>query len=620
MSKNYLDIAANGNLVKKSIEELCYAISQNPEENSGKYFKLRYDTDNEHTNELDRVSIVLETIDSNLPKINGELGQILINDGNNWISPSEIFFSSNEFETRIGPNLIDTSKKSFILNGNPLFKTKEDGSLRDNETFKFSLNDFANVSFGGENLSVLDGASQLILHDNSKLNLTRNAQLYAHGPVQINIDDGSYLDNNNIRKYNYSGDNSVEYLNAATLRLHDKSLLSMSQGASIIAQGMPRVFFEGEAKTYIRDNSNINMSNGATLTLQNDSNYDPCLWMNGGLLLFNARDDYSKIPYDPCLIAETNQFTYIGQSAQGIIRNNDYNHPIAPSFNIPKMILFEENFTFTDKNATEPVNYFNNFTESNKNALISALRKAGYGSWDTIVNGNSEVTSVALEEGYSYTVSNFYYSKGNTRVFGDIADLVPQNNIPRFKIANETMIVIDAQTDRGANYIRIGAEDKTLQLLLLGNIFQQMTGNAHSEIHDNSKFIMRGPSEVPWVGEDNGHCGENWITPIKPTNSPVLGLYDVSQFIMRGKWEYNEEDKPIDWNPTIEKIEGQPLLEIIENAEVRITGNSVLKMNDFSIEATSEGISFGSGEDSVIFSIEELKKLKTFLNNSEIGE
>ena len=83
MSKNYLDIAANGNLVKKSIEELCFAISQNPEENSGKYFRLRYDTENEHTNELDRVSIVLEAIKPEMPKINGELGQILINDGNN---------------------------------------------------------------------------------------------------------------------------------------------------------------------------------------------------------------------------------------------------------------------------------------------------------------------------------------------------------------------------------------------------------------------------------------------------------------------------------------------------------------------------------------------------------
>ena len=190
MSKNYLDIAANGNLVKKSIEELCFAISQNPEENSGKYFRLRYDTENEHTNELDRVSIVLEAIKPEMPKINGKLGQILINDGNNWITPSEIFFSSNETETRVGPSLIDTSKKSFVLNGNPLFKTKEDGSLRDNETFKFSLNDFANVSFGGENLSVLDGSSQLILHDSSKLNLTRNSQIFAHGPVQLHIDDG----------------------------------------------------------------------------------------------------------------------------------------------------------------------------------------------------------------------------------------------------------------------------------------------------------------------------------------------------------------------------------------------------------------------------------------------
>ena len=95
MPKNYLDIAANGNLVKKSIEEICHVISQNPTENNGKYFQLIYDSENEYTNELDRVSIVLSAItppeqETTIPEVLGEQGQLLTNNGEKWIAPSEI--------------------------------------------------------------------------------------------------------------------------------------------------------------------------------------------------------------------------------------------------------------------------------------------------------------------------------------------------------------------------------------------------------------------------------------------------------------------------------------------------------------------------------------------------
>lgn len=786
-SKNYLDIAASGELVKKSIEEICHVISQNPEKNNGKYLQLIYDSENEYTNELDRVFIALSTVEQeevNIPEIEGELGQLIINNGEKWISPSEIFCSSNDTESRIGPDLAKSNNK-LVLSNNPLFKTDDDGNSIESNTYRLILSDTAkaylqdssmlylagtsqtrvegsstislrdkavvtasgsssisgsgsskttlkdyaefatagqsktkftdnaNVSFSGNNLTSLDGSTRFVMHDNSAMDLTRNAQIFAHGPVQLHIDDGKYYHeievrstlkysniggrptpdltpeeirtnpattfsfyssddddnyssleeliaagyvfkiNNSFNKYGsyyylsdtfisvnmksyYSGYNSTDsYLNAAAVRIHDKALLSMDGGASIIAHDASKIYFEdnatayirgdsfleinGTSKTYIRDNANINMYNNATLTLQGDNAYDPCLCMNGGTILFNAHDQ-SEIPYDPYLIAEPNQITYIGQAASGVNKTSNYNYPKSPEFFTPKMIKFEGSFTFTDTKATESVRWFDDFTDSNKSALISALRAAGYGDYNTIVKGSSSVTSKKLDTGYSYTVSNFYYSQGGTSVFGNLNDLVPENNNPRFRIANESMIVVDTSSGSGANYIRIGAADKLLQIIKMGNIFEQMTGNAHSEIHDNSKFIMRGPSNHPWAGTTNGHCNESWVTPIKPTSSPVLGMYDVSQFIMRGKWEYNEEDKPEGWNSTIEKIDGQPLLEIIEDAEVRISGNSILKMNDFNIEATSEGISFGSGENSVTFSIEELKKLKTFLSNSEIGE
>lgn len=877
-SKNYLDIAASGELVKKSIEEICHVISQNPEENNGKYLQLIYDSENEYTNELDRVFFVLSSVEQeevNIPEIEGELGQLIINNGEKWISPSEIFCSSNDTESRIGPDLAKSNNK-LVLSNNPLFKTDDDGNSIESNTYKLILSDTAkaylqdssmlylagtsqtrvegsstislrdravvtasgsssisssgsskttlkdyaefatagqsktkfidnaNVSFGGNNLTSLDGSTRFTMHDSSAMDLTRDAQIFAHGPVQLHIDDGKYYsritvysrlyysdiggrpspdltaeeirtnaatsfsfsssgyssieelleagyvleENNSFSKYstyyylfdtfvsvdmksNYSGYNSTEsYLNGAAIRMHDKALLSMGSGASIIAHDTPAIYFEDNARTYIRGDSfteingtthtyirdevNINMTNAATLTMHNEGGYDPCLCMNGGTILFNAGDK-SKVPYDPYLIAEPNQITYIGQAATGVSKTSYYNYPKSPAFFTPKMIKFEGSFTFTDTNATTSVRRFDDFTDSNKTALISALRAAGYGDYNTIVKGSSSVTSKKLDTGYSYTVSNFYYGQGGTDVFGDLNDLVPENNNPRFRIANESMIIVDTYSDSGANYIRIGAADKLLQIIKMGNIFEQMTGNAHSEMHDNSCFIMRGKTTtVPWAEGmrpstyTKTHLDKTWRRPIETEDSPLLSLYDSSQFIMRGRWNYSKDfsiysntftfidteiseaptsiasmaeatkekffntlnessfsgygysrynnlrdaydvetgellttiittenadggfsisvsnfeynDVPEGWSESLKKIEGQSLLEVVEDAEVRISGNSILKMNDFNIEATSEGISFGDGTEKVTFSIEELKKLKTFLSNSEIEE
>lgn len=836
-SKNYLDIAASGELVKKSIEEICHAISQNPEENSGKYFKLKYDTENEHTNELDRVSIVLETIDSDLPKINGNLGQLIMSDGNGWAKTSNLIssYDSSTKETRIGPflstnkflitgssthpgdsatyNLSLSGRTNIAASGYSILNMSGSSSLKMSDYshayFKDSgllqLSGKSNVSFDSNNLTALDGDTRFTMHDSSAMDLTRGAQIFAHGPVQLHIDDGKYYsritvysrlyysdiggrpspdltaeeirtnaatsfsfsssgyssieellaagyvleENNSFSKYstyyylsdtfvsvdmksNYSGYNSTEsYLNGAAIRMHDKALLSMASGASIIAHDTPAIYFEdnartyirgnsfleinGTSKTYIRDEANINMYNAATLTMQNEGGYDPCLCMNGGTILFNAGDK-SKVPYDPYLIAEPNQITYIGQAASGVNKTSYYNYPKSPEFLTPKMVKFEESFTFTDPKATESVRWFEDFTESNKEALISALRSSEYNIRTSVVQGSSSVTSKKLDTGYSYTVSNFYYGQGGTDVFGDLNDLVPENNNPRFRIANESMIIVDTYSDSGANYIRIGAADKLLQIIKMGNIFEQMTGNAHSEMHDNSCFIMRGGKTptVPWAegmrpsAYTKTHLNKTWRRPIETEDSPLLSLYDSSQFIMRGRWNYSKDfsiysdeftfidteiseapisiasmtettkekffnalnessfsgygysrynnlrdaydtetgellttivatenadggfsisvsnfeynDVPEGWSESLKKIEGQSLLEVVEDAEVRISGNSILKMNDFNIEATSEGISFGNGTEKVTFSIEELKKLKTFLSNSEIEE
>ena len=226
--------------------------------------------------------------------------------------------------------------------------------------------------------------------------------------------------------------------------------------------------------------------------------------------------------------------------------------------------------------------------------------------------------------------------------------------------------------------------------VLQNNCFIQHTGNSHSEMHDDSTFIMRGKykENKPWK---DGVIYKGWERPVKKKeNGPLLTLYDDSCFTMYNIWEkdvvrvekftfeldesdsllnsseitmeqlqksesflkaqknkgyYYPADKeydgvenpnqiehesgqttvtitdficttcPPDWTPSIEKTEGAPLLEVAENAEVRVTG-------DISIVANDEGITIkhrklnadlSDSSDTINFSFEELRKLKQYL-------
>lgn len=106
--------------------------------------------------------------------------------------------------------------------------------------------------------------------------------------------------------------------------------------------------------------------------------------------------------------------------------------------------------------------------------------------------------------------------------------MAPANKSTSIKISGETYLNID--TESGAStYIKIsGDNNPTSQvsnsqvcLILTGNVFNQMSGNAHSEMHNDSKFIMRGAKTTShWNGTSYD------IEPVQQgTNGPILGMY-----------------------------------------------------------------------------------------------
>lgn len=118
------------------------------------------------------------------------------------------------------------------------------------------------------------------------------------------------------------------------------------------------------------------------------------------------------------------------------------------------------------------------------------------------------------------------------------------------------------------------------------NVFIQYTGNSHQELHDNSRLIMRGPNAKPWIDmwEDEA-TSSNWATPVKNAEGPTFGMYGKPTVVIREDWNPTSQeivsmssyergfyDK---WSKILEKKDGSPLVEIIGDADFRMTKDGI---------------------------------------------
>lgn len=272
--------------------------------------------------------------------------------------------------------------------------------------------------------------------------------------------------------------------------------------------------------------------------------------------------------------------------------------------------------------------------------------------------------------------------------------------------------------------IKISAcQQGKMQMILTDNIFVQMSAKAHTEMHDESTIVMRGPwgdnkypedyrgdkdklipgtneTKKPW--NDGQDYEEGWRRPVPIKNGPLNSMYDKSGFMMRGHWDlekdinraeevtitldeekdadivngseelnidklaesdtfkqwqkdnnqYYEKDLvnkyqwpegteegekneiehqssstevkiknyifttcPPDWSPFLKKQEGSPLLQITDNADVRISDNISITADKTGIEIKQDNTKTNDSESKTIrFTFEQLERLLELVN------
>lgn len=328
----------------------------------------------------------------------------------------------------------------------------------------------------------ISDTSRLTVHGDSKVDITGNPEVFIHDNSKVHITGGASIFIHD--KCTFSMDNAGSHnpytgpvrgyssdFGAPTFNMHDMAVCTMAKGSLLNLNDTAAIVAQG--------NSCLSMSDTSTHILSGNS----AIVMQQGNFLGGSS-------YSPAIIMQGGA-TIVMNS-----RDEDY----APAF-----ILDPNKFTFMSDGGGG--NSYDNSLENNTIHNITPINIAHVSNtrWDSVNRG---------------------------------MNLTPANRSTSIEVADETYINIDAADGEASTYIRIGGAPVTgntnasqLQLILTGNIFQQMSGNAHSEMHDSSKFIMRGVKTEPywygapaWVAEpvEQG----TGLTPL--SNGPILGMYGKS--------------------------------------------------------------------------------------------
>lgn len=491
----------------------------------------------------------------------------------------------------------NSANVTFQDNANVMFKGGSNVVFRDNAqvTFKDSINAMFennaivgfrhNASFTADNnglhfsndntwkdirFTLSDGAKTDITGDNSG-----SPEVYIHGKCHLNLDRGYERKYNSDTKeyfytYNYAGNNAViNSLDGATIAVHDKAMLAMSEGAYLTASDTSKTYFEGNstfkvtdnAEAYFEKDSKVYMQGGhivmdAGTLLFCPEHYKPCINMNGGgQIVFNAYSSISSSSpdtgYDPYLIANPTSFVFLGQGSNG-----------------------------SKTNAT-------------------GIQYPG----DPIIDFN-----------------------------GGPSALKPSRRNPQIQIADETMIIIDATQGGGSNYLKIGAcGGGQTQTHILDNTHLELRQNSlislrgrcqnteagpigdfpitrHNgppdgtgsmlTMYDNAVFIMR--SEWPEYKTSDytnkkDHRGRDlsestWKTDLdfwRRYGSPLFGMVGNSMF----------------------KMQGAATIDMNTNSSISMENESSINLNNGKIYMDNQEITFEQGGRSITLTLDQLNSL-----------
>jgi len=148
----------------------------------------------------------------------------------------------------------------------------------------------------------------------------------------------------------------------------------------------------------------------------------------------------------------------------------------------------------------------------------------------------------------------------------------------------------------GKTWVKIGTNNGNVQVHLLNDCFLQMTGAAHSEMHNGSVFIMKGVLNKPYL---DGIAQSLYNAQLPKPTTLWKDLSDKAKLPWYELADGRPAEKPVD----------SPIVEILDNAEVRLSGNISVTGNNDGLFVNGEKVATVADINTLIQRITDLETL-----------
>ena len=395
---------------------------------------------------------------------------------------TDFYINSTKVSTNTGYDDLIVS-----LDTSKYFSEKGILDLGEGLSNQFVIREGDNSSIDNGYYFAISDKSRLTLHNEAKADITGTSQLYLHDDSKLHVDHDSTL-------FFHKGYVNLDgYGDGELSQTYDYSAHNRPEGRC--TDNGPNLFFH--------DYAFLNMCNDAAFEMKDNSYLN--LVGNGWLDVNSSTihlNNHSGIKLDNMAVLDLNTRSTLKMNSNG---------PDGPTDGpAPAIICDPDGFTY--------------------------ISKGSYGNSNT-GNGN-----------HSYIVSSLFRTDPVCR---NPQSMVPSNKDTSIQIQGETIVTIDSD-QYSSTYIRIGGDKNNTTtgdnpqacIILTGNIFQQMSGNSHMEMHDDSKLIMRGSN--PYKEPD---FYGNYPSPVEQgNNGPIVGLYSNPTITIGS---INKNPKTVNYNVNI---------------------------------------------------------------------
>lgn len=485
--------------------------------------------------------------------INAEVQQVIVGDGKEWAKGSTFYTNINLIEPAelddwepyeeeyIGVPLDRTTNNKIILGANPL-KEEEKWNC------KLSLSEDGSISIGNNSSTVLDGNTQTFIHDNAIINIDGSTKLRIHDTSEING----------------SGDGKL-YIGGVA------QVINSETGESKNVNLNPRVHFEGG---FLRVGSKDHIAK-ITSTGTGIDNYsaNPFITFETGEFRFGGQQSSSSY-YTPnfafisgslLMQEDNNRNPYINLNGGGTFIMNDVGYNGMKTTLSPTLICNPNSFIYVGQGSIG----------------ANPVGEDGHPTYDAGID-DSAMTFLSPE-----ALKNSYM------------------RMPRFQIADNSQVVIDASQGAGTTYVKIGSDiGCCVETHILHNAFVEFNNDTIIQMGDSAMVLqedgrgdgqspilqMQGPVKFQMISDgatvpeltcrDSANVNFSGNAKVNFTNGTEFISKDGSSvtFSQNAIFDIQSSDVLISGGMDVDLIGGS--LKISDASSVNFTGNSSVNIGN----------------------------------------